>query len=155
MINLLIDTSVFGFALETSNNDKVIATKKFLQLLRTHKTFSAYISAITLVELENTPGEKLRKELFKLVSKLRLNIVSNSEEIEKISHIYIKRKIIPDRYVNDARLLASAAVSKISILVTWNLKHMANVITKQKVNEVNREFNYPSVDIVTPMEFEI
>lgn len=71
MFKVLVDTSVFGFALETSVDEKVVSTKNFLG---------------------------------------------------------------------------------IPVIVTWNLKHMANVAVKRAINSVNILLGYSTVDIVTPME---
>ncbi len=66
MFKVLLDTSVFGFALESSSNEKVTGTKNFLKLISRSQKISVFLSNITITELESSPGEKLRKDLFNL-----------------------------------------------------------------------------------------
>ncbi len=35
-------------------------------------------------------------------------------------------------------------------LVTWNMRHMANVFRQEKINLANLEFGQPSIKIVAP-----
>ena len=153
MFKILVDTSVFGFALENSSDEKVVTTKDFLKLIGKSHKISVFLSNITIVELENTPGEKLRENLFKLLPKFPYQIIGQSENIEQLAEEFIKRKIIPEKYKNDARLIAAAVVAGIPVIVTWNMKHMANITFKRAVNSVNILMGYGNVDIITPMEF--
>lgn len=153
MFKVLLDTSIFGFALENSSDGKVIATKNFLELISRGKKIENFLSSVTIVELENTPGKELRENLFILLGKFPYTVIGQSENVENLAQEYIKKKIIPEKYTNDARLIATAAAAGIPVIITWNLKHMANIAVKRAVNSVNILFGYSSVDIVTPMEF--
>lgn len=155
MFKILIDTSVFGFALENSSSEKVQATKDFLKLIGHSRKVAVFLSHITISELENTPGKELRENLFVLLEKFSYTVIGQSENIENLAQEYLKKKIIPEKYINDARLIAAAVVAGIPIIVTWNLKHMANIIVKRAVNSINLLFGYSNVDIVTPMEFDL
>lgn len=116
---------------------------------------TTFLSHITIAELENTPEKELRENLFALLEKFPYTVIGQSENVENLAQEYIKRKIIPDKYTNDARLIAAAVAAGIPIIVTWNLKHMANIAVKRVVNSVNILLGYSSVDIVTPMEFNL
>lgn len=153
MFKILIDTSVFGFALENSSNEKVLATKSFLKLISHSRNFSVFLSYVTVTELENTPEKELRENLFGLLRKFSYLVIGQSENVENLAQDYLKRKIVPEKYANDARLIAAAVAAGIPVIVTWNLKHMANVVVKRAVNAANMIMGYGNVDIVTPMEF--
>ncbi len=153
MFKVLLDTSVFGFALESSSNEKVTGTKNFLKLISRSQKISVFLSNITITELENTPGEKLRKDLFNLLKEFPYQIIGQSENVEQLAEEFLKRKIIPEKYKNDARLIAAAVVAGVPVIITWNMKHMANITVKRAVNSVNILMGYGNVDIVTPMEF--
>ena len=64
----------------------------------------------------------------------------------------MQAEIVPPEYVNDALLIATAAVGNLELLVSWNFKHMVNLKVVSKVNAINALSNYPSIDIVSPKE---
>lgn len=65
---------------------------------------------------------------------------------------YVKRKIIPRKYRDDARHIAVAVVNDVDVIITWNCKHMAQVEKKRMINAVNMMLGYRQIDIVTPLE---
>jgi len=65
---------------------------------------------------------------------------------------YVKQRIIPKKYLADALHIAIATVYNIPVLVSWNFEHMVKLKTKIEVNKINRENNYPQINIVSPME---
>jgi hypothetical protein len=60
--------------------------------------------------------------------------------------------IVPRSAAADARHAALAAVAGAEVLVTLNLKHLANELTERRLNAVNTREGYPQVRIKTPEE---
>jgi hypothetical protein len=63
-----------------------------------------------------------------------------------------KEGIIPVAFEADALHAAYATVSECEVLVTLNLKHLANEWAARKLNAVNVREGYPPVSIRTPEE---
>jgi len=66
--------------------------------------------------------------------------------------MYVAEGIIPATYNADALHAAYAAVSGTEVLVTLNLRHLANEWTSRRLNAVNLREGYPLVSIRTPEE---
>jgi hypothetical protein len=56
--------------------------------------------------------------LFKLISLIPNQIINS------LAKIYIKDKIIPDKYFTDALHIACASLNNIEFLLTFNIEHM-------------------------------
>lgn len=73
-------------------------------------------------------------------------------EIENLASLYIKNKIIPQRYEEDAIHIAVAVINDLDVIVSWNFKHIVKVKTKLSVNGINRMEGYKEIEIYSPME---
>jgi len=58
----------------------------------------------------------------------------------------------PEKAVEDAVHIATAAVHGIEFLVTWNRRHIANAAMRSGIEQVCRQAGYEPVVICTPEE---
>ena len=108
------------------------------------------LSSLTLRELEAAP-KPVRKVLERLPSE-HTEMVDVSDDAEKLAAQYIERGVISSRMIADALHIAVATVAGVDVLVSWNFKHVVNLIRIQGYNTVNREMGYTELDIRTPRE---
>ena len=88
----------------------------------------------------------------KIIKNTSFKILFETDDCVKLVNEYMKKKIIPQKYRDDARHIAVAVVHDMDIIVTWNCRHMANVENKRIINAVNMMLGYKQIDIVTPLE---
>jgi len=60
--------------------------------------------------------------------------VNISTEVENLTQVYINEGLIPEKYENDALLIALTSVYSLDILVSWNFKHLVKKKTRIGVN---------------------
>lgn len=72
-----------------------------------------------------------------------------TEALELAGH-YLAQKVVPPDYTDDARHVAVATCAGVSLLVSWNFKHLVNVRHESGFNSVNLLQGYPPVRIVAP-----
>lgn len=61
--------------------------------------------------------------------------------------------VLPQKSVFDAYHIAFASVNELDFIVSWNLKHIANVQRQEKVQAINILNGYTkSIQMITPME---
>jgi predicted nucleic acid-binding protein len=87
-----------------------------------------------------------------MVDTFSLEVIYETETCVTLVEEYVKRKIIPRKYRDDARHIAVAVVNDIDVIITWNCRHMAQVEKKRMINAVNMMLGYRQIDIVTPLE---
>lgn len=143
-----IDTSVPNYILAEREPEHVFASRRFFKLIK-QRRLKAFISTVVVQEIGQAPREKRAK---------LLNLVKNIEELkvdkkaEQLAWAYIKNKVIPAKYFNDALHVAVAVVNRIDCLVSWNFKHLINVKAKEKINHWNYKLGFSYIDLVTPEE---
>lgn len=148
---LYLETSIFGFYYdnEPRNESRREAVRTLFRQLELG-ILRAAVSRLTRRELSRTAGPH-RVALLSL-TRLAETLDVDEPEVERLAAMYVAEGIIPAEYEADALHAAYAAVSGIEVLVTLNLKHLANEWTSRRLNAVNLREGYPLVSIRTPEE---
>ena len=105
-LKLYIETSTVNFAL----SDQVPAYKETtLKLFKTiHSgTHDAYTAEVVLREINRASAHKARR-LRSVMNDLNLEVLPMNEEIEGLAEEYVKAKLIPLNYIDDALHIAIA-----------------------------------------------
>ena len=67
--------------------------------------------------------------------------------------MYISRRIVSPKKIEDAMHIAVATVEELDAVVTWNYRHLANLRKSELFYSVNLEKGYSKkIEIITPME---
>jgi predicted nucleic acid-binding protein len=111
--------------------------------------FRFVTSSVTLDEMNAAP-ENVR-ELFGSTFLLEA-ILSTSEESETLAAAYIEHRVLPPKYIDDARHVAVCTVAQIEYLVSWNFRHLVNVEREKGFNAVNLLQGHRTIRIVNPLE---
>jgi len=148
---LYIETSVFGFSFddEPRNALRREAVVTLLDQIRLG-ILEAGTSPVTFHEFENA-AEPLRSRLMSFLDDVRM-LPADDDEVELLAAAYIRGRVIPERFADDARHVAYATACKADVLVSLNLRHLANEWTERKVAAVNLREGYQPLRIRTPEE---
>jgi len=149
-LRLYLDTSVLNFYYADSSPKEKDAT---LELFREIKlgNYTAFISSAVLKEISQA-SETKQKALISLVEKYDLMPLEIDEEIENLANLYVKNKIIPQKYKEDAVHIAVAVINDLDVIVSWNFEHIVKLKTKLSVNGINKMEGYKEIEIYSPME---
>jgi|SRR3990167_4018966 len=97
---LYLDTSVLNFYYaDDSPNEKKITQELFREIKS--GTYTAFISSTVLEEISKASEQK-QKSLLSLIEEYNLTPLEIDEEIENLATLYIKNRIIPQKYEEDA-----------------------------------------------------
>ncbi|RLF49694.1 MAG: hypothetical protein DRN20_01480 [Thermoplasmata archaeon] len=146
-----IDTSVFGALYDIEDKYRVEITQQFSMIMKQKDKFIPCISNVVIEEIEKAPLT-IKRDLKNKIKNIEPTIIYENEECTILVEEYLKRKIIPRKYRDNARHIAVAVVHNLDIIITWNCRHMANIEKKRQINGVNISLGYNQIDIVTPME---
>ncbi|MEW6041446.1 MAG: PIN domain-containing protein [Elusimicrobiota bacterium] len=152
-LKVYIDTSVFGAFFDREDPKRVEVTLKFLETVKNEK-IEGFISNITLEEIEKSPPE-IRTELKRVIKDINITVIYETGECVELVTSYLDEKIIPEKYRDDARNIAVAVYNGLDAVISWNFRHMVNLIVKRKVNSVNLKLGYSPIEILSPEEVEI
>lgn len=148
---LYLETSIFGFYYDDAPRNQVRneAVRALLQQMAAGK-FRAVTSPDTIAEL-SAAAEPLRERLLELLADVEQPAM-DEDEIGRLVSCYTEEKIAPAEFVVDLRHAAAATVGGADVLVSLNLKHLANEWTERKINAVNLREGYRLISIRTPEE---
>jgi len=148
---LYLETSVFGFCFDPEPRNAVRreAVATMLEQIRLG-VLDAGTSPVTFHEFEDA-AEPLRSKLLALLDNVRI-LPADDDEVERLAMVYIRERVISERDANDARHVAYATVCRADVLVSLNLRHIANERTERGVAAVNLREGYRPLRIKTPEE---
>lgn len=143
---LYIDTSVIGgyYDIEFEKETKLL----FQAVL--DNEFEIVYSDITDDELINAP-EKVRNLLSTIPISSKTRIVL-TEEAMQLADAYIAENVVGKTSREDCFHIALATIYKADVLISWNFKHIVNVIRIRGYNAVNMKLGYQTIDIRSPKE---
>ena len=144
-IRAYADTSVYGGVFDEEFAEP---SRKFFEQVR--KGYCRLvISDLVRDELKNAP-ELIRNLAFDMEEFCEEAVIS--EEAIELQEEYIKAGIVAPRWESDALHVALATVSRCSILVSWNFKHIVNYKKIAEYNAINVFNQYGSISIYSPQE---
>lgn len=141
-----IDTSVIGGIFDSEfESDTALLFEK----VKLGQVICVY-SGLTESELSSAP-EKV-KEFFLSLKDEWKEKVEVTHEAMQLAQNYIDEKVVGETSLNDCIHIATATLSKVDILVSWNFKHIVNVYRIRGYNSVNLRLGYATLNIHSPKE---
>ena len=144
-LRVYIDTSVLGGYFD---DEFSIDTKQlFDEILRGE--YKLVISDLTEKELVNAPDKVkiLLKDL-----KLDFEVISVTQESIDLATDYIKEKVVGQTSLDDCIHIATATINKVDLLISWNFKHIVNIIRIRGYNSINLRNGYSTLEIRSPKD---
>lgn len=141
-----LDTSVIGGYYDKEFKEH---SEKLFELFIKGE-YIAVISTTTITELEKAP-EKVRNLLLTIPEENIVKIEITQEMID-LADMYLEESIVTTKYSDDALHIATASVSGMDVLVSWNFKHIVNLNKIKQFNAVNLREGYAILEIRTPRE---
>jgi predicted nucleic acid-binding protein len=146
---LYLDTSVIGGYYDIEFEKE---TKPLFEHIR-KGVFDMLYSNITEDELLHAPLPV--KELLKNIPERHKRKVELTEEATMLADCYIKEKVVGKTSREDCFHIALATIHRADVLVSWNFKHIVNILRIRGYNSVNIKYGYPAIDIRSPKEIVI
>jgi hypothetical protein len=94
----------------------------------------------------------LRAKLLDAAARVDAIVLPITVEAEGLAGRYVADGAIPARYRDDAVHVAIAVLNKLDVVVTWNMKHLANVRRIEAINRINLIMGLGPIRIHTPEE---
>lgn len=149
-LKLYLDTSVLGAVCDPGPDERLLATRRFLNGLAEGR-WEGYISTLVLEEIEQAP-DSVREKIGMELRRIPAVVLEESPDSLALAQAYVAAGAIPADYEDDARHIAIATVNDIRVIVSWNFRHMVNIERKRRINSVNLREDLPLLDLVSPWE---
>lgn len=144
-LRIYIDTSVLGgyFDDEFDVDTKLL----FDEIVRGE--YKLVISDLTERELVIAP-EQVRALLKDL--KVDFEVIAVTQESIDLATDYINEKVVEQTSMDDCIHIATATIHKLDLLISWNFKHIVNVIRIRGYNSINLRNGYSTLEIHSPKD---
>ncbi len=147
-----VETTVIGHLVGRILADPVVAGRQIVTrqwwptAIATHRLL---ISRLVADECSAGDAQAAAERLAVLDS---LEFLAASLEADALAVQLIAGHAIPATEPRDAAHISLAAVHEVDYLVTWNFKHIANPVTRERIEMICRSAGYRSPVICTPDE---
>ena len=148
--SVYIETTVPSYYHETRRTREAIvwrqATREWWDKHRL--AYSLYTSSYVFAELRQAPRAKSAATQMLLQG---ITVLPEPTEFEDVVGYYIQHHLMPGEAKGDAAHLALASLHRMSFLLTWNIRHLANANKIQHMSVLNARLGLPVPIITTPM----
>jgi len=150
-LKLYLETSVWNFYSVEDSPDKQAVTKYFFDS-QPYRRFELYISEVVLEEIKRATTPK-REQLLQLIDLHQPKVLALDTTVHQLANAYLAHQILPAKSGYDAQHIAIATVYELDVIVSWNLRHIANLNRQRRVQAFNftNGYNKPLV-MLTPIE---
>ncbi len=150
-LKLYLETSVWNFCFADDAPEKRDSTIQFFDLVREGR-YDIFISRIVFDEIDRASEEE-QLLLTGLIASYQPKELELNEEVLKLADKYLREGALPKRAADDAKHVAVATFFSMDALITWNLKHLANLKRIRLINIVNMKEGFSDrIALLTPME---
>ena len=152
-----LETSLYGWVFDTSDLDLHYWTQQLFAAVKQDR-FIPYASEYVIRELEATRQQPKRDNMLALIGQYAIEVLPDSEEVDRLAAIYIAKGITPPSKVDDAFHIATASVYGLSTIASYNFEHIAKKHKKTRIthvaaiNNINAQENHQPIRILTPEE---
>jgi predicted nucleic acid-binding protein len=147
-----LETSVISYLASRPSRDLIMAahqqiTQEWWEQRR--GKFELLVSQLVLQEVHggDKSAAERRTEFVKDLAQ-----VQTTDEVIALAQKLLQASALPMSEFADAVHVALAAVHGVDYLVTWNLKHIANAVTRHRIESACRESGFEPPIICTPEE---
>jgi hypothetical protein len=81
-----------------------------------------------------------------------MEILTSDEESRLLADKYITEKAVSFKFYEDAQHIAIATINQVSVLASWNFKHIVNLDRIRMYNSVNLKNGFSILEFRTPRE---
>lgn len=148
---LYLETSVWNFYFANDAPEKRDVTLSFFDKIKQDE-YEIFISDIVIEEIGKA-GEDKKQLLLEIISEISPVRLMVNEQIVELAQKYIVEGVLPPNKIEDAMHAAIATFFEMDALISWNLKHLANLKKMEMINGINMKEGYAKrLELITPME---
>jgi len=147
-----LETSVVGYASSRPSRDIVIAARQQLTqdwISVGRRVYELFVSQLVIRETSAGHPDAARERL-RFVQEF--SVLAITDSAGELAATLTKSGAVPGKAPEDALHIGVAAVHGVEFLLTWNCKHIANAMMRQRIESVCRDAGYEPPVICTPEE---
>jgi hypothetical protein len=153
-VKIYIESTIPSYLVARAARDLLQAARQQLtgEWWRVHRPLHEnFVSQVVVEEIRRGDPEFSARRLAAIQD---LEMLPNSDEALEFAEGILRKGILPSHADSDALHIAFATVSRMDILLSWNLRHITNVFIQKRLREFARSSPYSLPHICTPEGFD-
>jgi predicted nucleic acid-binding protein len=147
-LKIYLDTSVISHLDQSDKPSEHEYSHLFWESAKLSE-YELFISETVIEELNGCKPEKAEL-LFTYLSEVAYTLLPQSEEARTLAAAIINRGILPKRSISDSLHVAYALMAECDYLLTWNMKHMANIYVNDEMRILTLETRHKPIRLIPP-----
>ena len=148
---LYLETSVWNFIFADDAPEKKEITLRFFDKIKKGE-YEIFISDVVIEEIGRAIDKK-RNLILNVIKDYKPQKLVVNEEVVELAKNYISEGILPQEKFEDSTHAAIATIFEMDALISWNLRHLANLKKMEMINGVDmKQGYYKRLELITPME---
>lgn len=147
-----LETTVISYLVGRPSRDLIVAARQQItqDWWRFEKPkFEVHVSEVVVQEAENGDESAIRQRLEAIKG---ISLLPYSPDVSVLAQALINQQAIPATAATDAVHVALAAMNGMDFVLTWNFKHIANAVTRSRVERIIRSAGLEPPVLCTPEE---
>lgn len=145
---IYLDTSAISYLDQQDAPEKMADTLEFWNDVKNDK-YDVFVSDVVFEELGKCREDK-RVKLLTYLAEIEYCKIDINDAIDDLAKDIILEGILPEKCADDSKHIASAILQGCDYLVSWNMKHIANVKINAGIRIVTMKNHFPDIMLVPP-----
>jgi len=111
--------------------------------------FEVYLSSVVFDEIGECSPQR-EEVLINHVSEISFKKININDIVNQLAEMIIDKKVLPKRSIRDSQHIAAAIIAGCDYIVSWNMKHMANVKINKDIRHIIIDEGYKEILLVPP-----
>ena len=111
--------------------------------------YEVYLSSVVFDEIGECSPQR-EEALLNHVSEISFENLSVNDTVNQLAAMIIDREVLPKRSIRDSQHIAAAIIAGCDYIVSWNMKHMANIKINKSIRHIIIDEGYKEILLVPP-----
>jgi predicted nucleic acid-binding protein len=111
--------------------------------------YEVHLSSVVFDEIGECPQPR-REALLRHIAEISFEDVRINDAIMALASRITERNALPKKSRRDSQHIAAAIVAGCDYIVSWNMKHMANVKVNKSIRHITIDEGYKEIMLVPP-----
>lgn len=144
---LYLDTSIISHLDASDAPNKMRETITLWKYFIENK-YEIYLSNVTLEEIFECNEPKTY--MLDQIKKIKYTSINENEQSKLLVNEYLNHDVLTEKSIDDLRHVSLAVLSNCDYILSWNFKHLVNIRTIDKIQDVNKLLGYQDIRIIPP-----
>ena len=144
---IYLETTIFNFPFADDAPQYRADTLRLFAEIKAGK-FRPFTSEYVIQELEAATDSK-REDRLQLIEEYEVEVIPASDDAERLAKLYVKERVIPEKYPTDALHIAAVTVTGLDFIVSLNFQHIVKRKTIIETEIINAREGFRRVFIHT------